>query len=100
MCGNSGLFHGKLFSGAYIGATRANRPAPVDPQILADQQASIAASEAAAAWNKRRVASALSVGSRAVVGQPSALGAAAATPATRGVSSTSSAMGAAAGGNR
>jgi hypothetical protein len=81
-------------------------PPPVDPQILADQQASIAASQAAAVWNRKRAASALVAGSRAVIGQRSALGAVSSMssrPATGGVGGGAyggSVLGSAAGGGR
>lgn len=79
MCGNSGIFHGKLFHDPRIGhydPYHGTNPVP-DPQIVADQQASIAAEDAAAAWRLRRIKSSLQAGSTGVIGNPSILGAAA-----------------------
>jgi hypothetical protein len=79
MCGNSGIFHGKLFHDPRIGhydPYHGTNPVP-DPQIVADQQASIAAEDAAAAWRLRRIRSSLQAGSIGVIGSPSVLGAAA-----------------------
>lgn len=116
MCGNVLQLYGKAHTlGPHInagpdwapGGISRRHPAPpgVDPQILADQQASIAASQAAAAFNRKRIASSLVAGSRGVIGKPSALGAAAAiAPGARvntaGGSAYGSALGAAAGAGR
>lgn len=82
MCGNWGIFHGRLFRDPRIGhydPNHGNGPPVQDPQIAIDQQASISANEAAAAWRKRRLLSTLST-SPGVVGSPSLLGASASSP--------------------
>ena len=80
MCGNSGIFHGRLFHDPRIGhydPNHGNGPPQPDPQVVADQNASIAAADAAAAWRLRRIKSSLQAGSTGVIGSPSVLGAAA-----------------------
>jgi hypothetical protein len=81
MCGNSGIFHGRLFHDPRIGhydPNHGNGPPAPDPQIAIDQQAAIQAADAAAAWRQRRMRSTLQAASQGVIGTPSVLGASAA----------------------
>jgi hypothetical protein len=81
MCGNSGIFHGTILKpkiGHYTGPS-AGDPA-VDPQVAIDQQAALAAADAAAAWRNRRLRSTLQAASQGVIGSPSVLGGAASGP--------------------
>lgn len=83
MCGNSGIFHGRLFHDPRIGhydPNHGNGPPAPDPQIAIDQAAAMSAADAAAAWRQRRIRSTLQAGSQGVIGSPSAIGAAGVGP--------------------
>lgn len=96
MCGGTSIIRPHLNSAPdwVPGGAARRHPAPpgVDPQVLDDQQAAIAAGQAVAEWKRKRAASALQAGSRGLIGQASVLGAAAA-PAARGTGGPGSTYG-------
>lgn len=81
MCGNDGIFHGKITS-PYFGKRRRNKPAEaaVDPaeaeRIRIEQEAATAANTQLAATRKRRRQGSLLGAGRSVLGAPSGSGAA------------------------